>query len=29
MNILIIEDDRTISGLMGKTLTGAGYGRIH
>ena len=25
MNILIIEDDRTISGLMGKTLTGAGY----
>jgi DNA-binding response OmpR family regulator len=25
MNILIIEDDRTISGLMGRTLTGAGY----
>ena len=25
MNILIIEDDKTISGLMGKTLTGAGY----
>ena len=25
MNILIIEDDRTISGLMGKTLTGSGY----
>ena len=25
MNILIIEDDRTISALMGRTLTGAGY----
>ena len=25
MNILIIEDDKTISALMGKTLTGAGY----
>jgi len=25
MNILIIEDDKTISGLMGKTLTGSGY----
>ena len=25
MNILIIEDDKTISGLMGKTLTGTGY----
>ena len=25
MNILIIEDDRTLSALMGRTLTGAGY----
>ena len=25
MNILIIEDDKTISALMGRTLTGAGY----
>ena len=25
MNILVIEDDQTISSLLGKTLTGAGY----
>lgn len=25
MNILVIEDDKTISNLLGKTLTGAGY----
>lgn len=25
MNILVIEDDKTISSLLGKTLTGAGY----
>ena len=25
MNILVIEDDKTISGLLSKTLTGAGY----
>ena len=25
MNILIVEDDKTISVLIGKTLTGAGY----